>query len=153
MKFVYNHANLNDVETLYNLVKKSNLKVPLKPIDQVKESVFLRQPLAIPDYKHWKYDPETEEINYGPSDFVPAITEEGLCSVYNGRSTSEIFVDSSIAEFNEVFGSDVEPTESKSGAIDHYSFVIDTQKRYQYPFRTTESKNFARYISDSILNI
>ena len=117
MKFVYNHANLNDVETLYNLVKKSNLKVPLKPIDQVKESVFLRQPLAISDYNNWKYNHETEEINYGPSDFVPAITEEGLCSVYNGRSTSEIFVDSSIAEFNEVF------KRSQSDALQEKAFV------------------------------
>ena len=149
MKFVYNHANLNDVETLYNLVKKSNLKIPLKPIDEVKESVFLRHPLAISDYNNWKYNHETEKINYGATDFAPSMTEEGLCSVYNGRQTSEIFVDSSVAEFKEVFGSNVIPKEPKSGAIDQYSFVVDTQKRYQYPFRTTESKNFARYVSVS----
>ena len=50
MKFTYNYANLNDVEILYDIVKKAKVDYPMKNITQVKQSVLLRQPVAIFDY-------------------------------------------------------------------------------------------------------
>ena len=50
MKIVHHFANLNDVETLYDLVKKANSKVPMRTSEEVKDSVVLGHPIAISDY-------------------------------------------------------------------------------------------------------
>ena len=50
MKFVYNFANMNDVDALYKKIQKVDLKIPLKDLNQFKESVHLGQPLAISNY-------------------------------------------------------------------------------------------------------
>lgn len=50
MKFVYNFANMNDVDTLYEKIQKADLKIPLKDLSQFKASVHLGQPLAISNY-------------------------------------------------------------------------------------------------------
>ena len=50
MKFVYNFANMNDVDTLYEKIQKADLKILLKDLSQFKASVHLGQPLAISNY-------------------------------------------------------------------------------------------------------
>ena len=163
MKFVYNFANLNDVKRLYGKVKKANSKIPMKTIEEVTGSVVLGHPLAISNYlldlnqyenipgtlnnTFWSTDPFTpaKRIYKSSTDFVPAFTDAGLCSVYNSPMISDVFVDSSVAEFKEVFINASEQMEVKTAGIGEYSFVIDTQKRSQYPFRTVDSTHFARY--------
>ena len=164
MKFVYNFANLNDVKRLYGKVKKANPKIPMKTIEEVTGSVVLGHPLAISNYlldlnqyenipgtlnnTFWSPDPyyTARRIYKSSTDFVPAFTDAGLCSVYNAPMISDVFVDSSVAEFKEVFINASEQMEVKTAGIGEYSFVIDTQRRSQYPFRTVDSTQFARYI-------
>ena len=165
MKFVYNFANLNDVKKLYGKVKKANSKLPMKTIDEVTGSVVLRHPLAVSDYlldlNQYERVPGTlnntfwspadpyypaRRIYKSSTDFVPAFTDAGLCSVYNSPMISDVFVDSTVAEFKEVFINASQQMEVKTAGIGEYSFVIDTQKRSQYPFRTVDSTQFARYI-------
>lgn len=163
MKFVYDFANLNDVKMLYGKVKKANSTIPMKTIDEVTRSAVLGHPLAVSDYlmdlnqyekipgtlnnTFWSTDPfyPTRRIYKSSSDFVPAFTNAGLCSIYNSPMISDVFVDSSVAEFKEVFINSSKEVEVKTAAIGEYTFIIDTQKRSQYPFRTVDSTHFARY--------
>ena len=50
MKFVNHFANLKDVNTLYNIVKDADLKIPVKEYEDFRKSVFLGQSLVISDY-------------------------------------------------------------------------------------------------------
>ena len=162
MKFVYNFATFNDVEVLYDVVKKANSKIPMKPIHQVKGSVVLGHPLAVSDYlvdldqyakipgslnnTFWTTDPYfLARRIYNPStDFVPSLTDSGLCSTFNSPLISDVFEPSSVAEFKKVFINESKQFEVKPASIGEYTFIIDTQKRSQYPFRTSDSKMFAR---------
>ena len=164
MKLVYHYANLNDVETLYDLVKKANSKFPMKSIEEVKASLVLGQPVAISDYlvdlNQYEMIPMTFENEfwlpnqnlttvriYKPStDFKPMLTNAGLCSTYNSPIISDVFEDSTVKEFKEVFTEGTQAMEVRSAAMGEYSFIIDTRKRSQYPFRTTDSKDFVRYV-------
>ena len=162
MKFVFNFANLDDVEILYDVVKKANSKIPMKPIHQVKGSVVLGHPLAVSDYlldldqyakvpgslnnTFWTPDPNIAARRiYKPStDFVPSLTDSGLCAIFNSPLISDVFESSSVAEFKKVFINESQQFDVKPASIGEYSFIVDTQKRSQYPFRTTDSKLFAR---------
>ena len=162
MKFVYGYANLNDVEILYDVVKRANSKIPMKPITQVKSSVVLGQPLAVSDYlldldqyakvpgsfnnSFWTPDPNYPVSRfYKPStNFLPSLTDAGLCSVYNSPMISDVFEPSSVAEFKKVFINESQQTELKTGSMGEYTFVVDTRKRSQYPFKTTDPKLFAK---------
>ena len=162
MKFVYNFANLDDVEILYDVVKKANSKIPMKPIHQVKGSVVLGHPLAVSDYlldldqyakipgslnnTFWTPDPNIAARRiYKPStDFVPSLTDSGLCAIYNSPLISDVFEPLSVAVFKKVFINDSKQFKVKPASIGEYTFIVDTQKRSQYPFRTTDSKMFAR---------
>ena len=156
MKFVYKYANLDDVINLYGTVKKANSTIPMKTIDEVTGSVVHGHPLAVSDYlmdlNQYEKVPRSlnntfwsaDRIYQSSTDFLPALTDAGLCSVYNSPMISDVFVDSSVAEFKEVFINQSQQLEVKSAAIGQYSFVIDTQMRSQYPFQTMDSTNFAR---------
>lgn len=172
MKITYNYANLNDVETLYDVVKRAKVNYPMKSITQVKESVLLRQPVAISDYltdlspfhkmpmlfenQFWSNPPPDDngklfrnKIYKGHTDFVPVLTDGGLCAAYNAPPPDEqSYEPSTVADFREVFNS-VESNNytMKTAAIKSYTFIVDTKKRLQYPFRTTNSRNIARYVS------
>lgn len=53
MKIAYLYADVQDVENLYNQVKKAGLMVPLKTFDEIRSSLQLSKPLAISNYlKH-----------------------------------------------------------------------------------------------------
>ena len=164
MKIVYHFANHNDVETLYDLVKKANSKVPMKTIEEVKDSVVLGQPVAISDYlkdlnqyekmpmtfdnEFWTPHPNLTAVRiYKPStDFKPMLTNAGLCSICNSPMISDIFENSTVKDFKEVFVEGTQEMEVRSAAMGEYSFIIDTRKRSQYPFRTTDPKDFVRYV-------
>ena len=169
MKFTYNYANLNDVETLYNVVKKAKVDYPMKTITQVKESVLLRQPVAISDYlvdvnpfqkmplsfenQFWS-KPQNDfgfgyKIYKGSTDFVPVLTDAGLCSGFNvPHPDQQPYEPSTVTDFREVFASGTEAENNnytlKTAAIKSYTFIVDTKKRLQYPFRTTNPRNFVR---------
>ena len=163
MKFVYHFANLNDVEILYEMVKKTNVKVPMKTIEEVKDSAVLGQPLAISDYlldlnqyepipatfknKFWTAHPNltTIRVYNSSTEFKPMLTDAGLCSVYNAPMISDVFEDSTVMDFKEVFMEGTQQTEVRSAAMGEYTFIIDTNMRSQYPFRTVDSKDFVRY--------
>ena len=169
MKFTYNYANLKDVETLYGVVKKAKVKYPMKNITQVKNLILLRQPVAISDYlvdvnpfqqmplsfenKFWKNAPPNDngspfqrKIYKGSTDFKPVLTDGGLCSAFNVPSPDEqSFEPSTVADFRDVFAENNNST-LKTAAMKSYTFIIDTKKRLQYPFRTTNPRNFVRYV-------
>jgi hypothetical protein len=168
MKFTYNYANLNDVEILYDGVKKAKVNYPLKNISQVKRSVLLRQPVAMSDYlvdvnpfqqmpllfenRFWENEPDEEgNINFykiykGSSDFVPVLTDGGLCSAYNvPPPDQQSYEPSSVADFREVFAENNNFT-MKTAAMKSYTFIVDTKKRMQHPFRTTNPRSFVRYV-------
>ena len=162
MKFVYNFANINDVKRLYEKVKKANSKIPMKTIDEVTSSVVLGHPLAVSDYllgldqyekipgslnnTFWTTYPEfpNRRLYKSSTDFRPSLTDAGLCSVYNSPMISDVFEPSSVSEFKEVFVNTSQQIELKTAAVGTYTFVIDNQKRSEYPFRTVDSKQFAR---------
>ena len=106
MKFVNHFANLKDVNTLYNIVKDADLKIPVKEYEDFQKSVFLGQPLVISDYlngvdqlgkvsrlhqdEHWEFNPA---MNLGDEDgyanvkrqstqFRATLTDSGLCSSF-----------------------------------------------------------------------
>ena len=126
MKFTYNYANLNDVETLYDVVKKAKVDYPMKTVTQVKDSVLLRQPFAISDYlvdvnpfqkmplsfenPFWSKNENDfgfgHKIYKGSTDFVPVLTDGGLCSAFNVPPPDEwSFEPSTVADFREIFDS------------------------------------------------
>ena len=57
-----------------------------------------------------------------------------------------MFQDHTVSEFREVFLTEFqsEATKLETAAFKEYTFIIDTQKRGNYPFRALDSKNFAR---------
>ena len=165
MKIVHHFANLNDVETLYDLVKKANSKVPMRTSEEVKDSVVLPEA----SYRHfwlsrgleqiwktsmtfenefWLPNPNQTTVRYyKPStDFKPMLTNAGLCSICNSPMISDIFENSTVKDFKEVFVEGTQEMEVRSAAMGEYSFIIDTRKRSQYPFRTTDPKDFVRYV-------
>ena len=168
MKFTYNYANLNDVETLYDVVKKAKVDYPMKTVTQVKDSVLLRQPFAISDYlvdvnpfqkmplsfenQFWGKNKNDfgfgHKIYKGSTDFVPVLTDAGLCSGFNvPPPDQQSYEPSTVADFREVFTSGTGADNNytlKTAAIKLYTFIADTKKRLQYPFRTTNPRNFVR---------
>ena len=167
MKFTYAYANLNDVEILYDTVKKAKVNYPMKNITQVKRSVLLRQPVAISDYlvdinpfqkmpllfenRFWENYQQDEVVSFyktykGSTDFVPVLTDGGLCSAYNvPPPDQQSYEPSSVADFREVFAENNNFT-LKTAAMKSYTFIVDTKKRMQYPFRTTNPRSFVRYV-------
>ena len=74
MKFVYFYADVQDVETLYNQVKKAGLMVPLKSFDEVRSTLQLSKPLAISNYLKY-VDPSYKlQANSKVKDWKPIIT-------------------------------------------------------------------------------
>ena len=172
MKFTYNYDNLNDVKILHDIVKKAKVKYPMKNITQVKNSILLRQPVAISDYledvnpfqqmplsfenKFWENPPLNDvgnpfqpKIYKGSTDFVPVLTDAGLCSGFNvPHPDQQPYEPSTVTDFREVFASGTEAENNnytlKTAAIKSYTFIVDTKKRLQYPFRTTNPRNFVR---------
>ena len=165
MKFTYAYANLIDVEILYDVVKKAKVNYPMKNITQVKRSVLLRQPVAISDYlvdlnpfqpmpllfENRFWENEQAEVNSykiykGSTDFVPVLTDGGLCSAFNvPPPNQQSYEPSSVANFREVFAENNNFT-LKTAALKSYTFIVDTKKRMQYPFRTTNPRSFVRYV-------
>ena len=174
MKFVNHYANMDDVTTLYNIVKDAGLKIPLKEFDQFKKTVFLGQPLVISDYLKNvdQYEPLLKEhqddqwefnSDYGgdggfanvkrqSTEFRPTLTDVGLCSTFNAEVENKVFQDDTVREFMEVFstGLDTKSITLATADLKEQSFIIDTQVRRNYPFVTRGgSKKLARYVTSS----
>ena len=153
MKFVYHYANMADVEGLYQLVKQANLNIPMKPLEQVLATADLGQPLAISDYLKGlnPLDKLGNNVNNNKNsnvttDFRPVLTDLGLCSSYNAMSEQDVFHDSAIRDFHEVFlNHEGNGINLESAVIREYSFIIDTQSRRDYQFGASHGSHFARY--------
>ena len=149
MKFVYHHANIADVEGLYELVKQANLNIPLKPLEQILATTDLGQPLAISDYLKGLNpldklrDNFNKNSNVKKTDFRPVLTDLGLCSSYNAMSAEDVFNYPAIRDFHEVF--QYQDINLESAVIREYSFIIDTQTRRDYQFVASHGSHFARY--------
>ena len=174
MKFVNHYANMEDVSTLYNIVKDAGLKIPVKEYEDFRKSVFLGQPLVISDYlqyvdqfsevsrlyqdEHWEFNPDMylggEESGYAnvkrhSTKFRPTLTDSGLCSSFNTEVENNMFQDQRVEEFMEVFhsGWETENRTLESADLKEISFIIDTQDRRNYPFVATGgSRNLARLV-------
>ena len=152
MKFVYHHANIADVEGLYEIVKQAKLNIPMKPLEQVLATADLGQPLAITDYLRGLNPLEKLGDNFfnkssnfkKKTEFRPVLTDMGLCSSYNAMSGKDIFHEPAIQDFHEVFQDHQNkyiPLES--AVIREYSFIIDTRQDYQWT--ASHGSHFARY--------
>ena len=160
---------MKDVESLYQVVKKADLKIPLKGLDEVKASVSLRKPLAISDYleglnpyepmthdfknEHWDEMATVDSSLIKPvkisTEFRPTLTDAGVCATFNAPLIDEVFQDHTVSEFREVFLTEFqsEATKLETAAFKEYTFIIDTQKRGNFPFRALDYKNLARYVN------
>ena len=171
MKFVNHYANMDDVTTLYNIVKDAGLKIPLKEIDQFKKTVFLGQPLVISDYlknvdqyepmlkehqdDQWEFNPDYDSdggfanVKRQSTQFRPTLTDVGLCSTFNAEMENNVFQDETVGGFMEVFnkaGLDAKTITLATADLKEQSFIIDTQVRRNYPFVARGgSKKLARY--------
>ena len=102
-------------------------------------------------FKFWKNEPdENGTLNFykiykSSTDFVPVLTDGGLCSAFNvPPPDQQSYEPSTVADFREVFTSGAENFTLNTAAIKSYSFIVDTKKRLQYPFRTTNPRSFVR---------
>ena len=152
MKFVYHYANMADVEGLYELVQQSNVNIPLKPLEQILATADLGQPLAISDYLKGLNPLDKLGYNFKKysnaekTDFRPVLTDFGLCSSYNAMPENDVFHDSAIRDFHEVFQDpEVNNVIVESAVMREYSFIIDTQTRRNYQFGASHGSHFARY--------
>ena len=158
MKFVNHYANMDDVSTLYNIIKEAGLQIPLKEYKEFKKTVFLGQPLVIADYlknvdqfkpvpkehkdDQWAFNPDYgvdvgwPNVKRQSTQFRPTLTDSGLCSTYNAEVESRVFQDETVAEFIEVFhpGLDTKNVTLENADLKEQSFIIDTQVRRNYPF-------------------
>lgn len=161
MKFVNHYANMEDVNTLHNIVKDAGLKIPVKEYEDFQKSVFLGQPLVISDYlqyvnqfsevsrlhqdEHWEFNPAMNlvanrdgyaNVKRQSTKFRPTLTDSGLCSSFNAEVENNMFQDQRVEEFTEVFhsGWETENRTLKSADLKEISFIIDTQDRRNYPF-------------------
>ena len=175
MKFVNHYANMEDVNTLHNIVKDAGLKIPVKEYEEFQKSVFLGQPLVISDYlqyvdqfsrvsglhqdEHWELNQDIyvagEEEGYAnvkrqSTQFRPTLTDSGLCSSFNAEVEINVFQDQRVEEFMEVFhnGWDTENRTLASADLKEIGFIIDTQDRRNYPFVAAEgsSRKLARLV-------
>ena len=173
MKFVHHFANMNDVSTLYNIVKDASLKIPLKEYDDFQKSVFLGQPLVISDYLHnldqftrvsrfhqdenWEFNPAMDlgeggyaNVKRQSTQFRPTLTDSGLCTSFNAEMENNMFQDQTVEEFMEVFhsGWETENLTLASADLKEISFIVDTQDRRNYPFVASgSSRKLARLVS------
>ena len=81
------------------------------------------------------------------TDFIPTMTDMGVCSTFNAPLLSDVFVERSVSEFHEVFLNSLNSTNRNlaSADIKEYTFIIDSQARRHYPFKSTGSRTLARY--------
>ena len=114
MKFVYFYADMEDVKKLYQLVKQAHLKIPLKPFDQVQSSTVLGQPLAISNYlkglnpldkmgENFSNENWNNSVLDQKTQFLPTLTDTGLCSTFNARSENLVFQEQAVKDFQDIF--------------------------------------------------
>ena len=133
---------MEDVKKLYQLVEQAQLKIPLKPFDQIQSSTVLGQPLAISNYlkgvnpldkmgenfnnEHWN-----NSVLERKTKFLPTLTDTGLCSTFNARSENFIFQEQAVKDFQDIFHGQVQTKDNslESAVMREYTFIIDTQKR------------------------
>ena len=159
MKFVYHLYDWEDVKELYHKTKAAGLNLPLKPLNIVKKETLLPNPLAITDYlslldpkipldetKHNSWKNQYEYIS--STEFRPALTDNGLCQVYNGYYERDIFTEDSVSQFHEVFyGNKIENQSVKleTFEVEEFTFILDLQTaRRNHPFDTKDGTHFAR---------
>ena len=75
------------------------------------------------------------------------MTDMGVCSTFNAPLLSDVFVEGSVSEFHDVFLKGLNSTNRNlaSADIKEYTFIIDSQARRHYPFKSTGSRTLARY--------
>ena len=174
MKFVNHYANMEDVKTLYNLVKDAGLKIPIKEYEEFQKSVFLGQPMVISDYLHivdqfvkvskvhqdeyWEFNPAMDlvagqegfpNVKRQSTQFRPTLTDSGLCSTFNAEVETNMFQDQRVEEFMEVFhsGWKTENRTLASADLKEITFIIDSQVRRNYPFVAKGgSRNLAKLV-------
>ena len=80
------------------------------------------------------------------TDFRPTITDSGICSTFNAPLITDVFKESSVSEFSNVFLAGLYPENVTlvSADIKEYSFILDMQSREHYPFHSTKSRNLAK---------
>ena len=162
MKFVYHSANKEDLKDLYKRVLNAGLKLPLKPFDATHVSSKLLRPLAVYDYTRY-HDPkkvywpsieekEQHQTAMTTTDFHPTITDIDICSSYNTRSVMDVFKQDAVIAFHETFESSKKNITLKDASFKEYTFLIDTQKRRQYPYNKEDDSRFiARFVLTTFL--
>lgn len=139
MKFVYNFANLQDLKALHSIVNEQGENIPTKSFDHIKTSVKLKEPLVIFDYlknanPSVPLDEFSERENWKngfpdrPTEFHPSLTDSGLCMSYNSKLEKDVFEDSVVNDFIEVFHQNVKGKVEEARSKE-FSFIIDTQLR------------------------
>ena len=152
MKFVYHYADLNDLENLYRNVEKTGL--PVKQFDATKALSKVLRPLAVSDYlkdneplEPIEYETKREafEKTIQGTDFIPVITDAGVCSSYNTKSMLEVFNEESVNDFHDIFNGQNKVSPLQMANKGEYTFVVDTQSRQEFPFHDESvSKKLAR---------
>ena len=159
MKFVYKYADKDDLEVLYQRVVNADLKLPLKQFNVTSAPAKLLRPLAVVDYtkvhdpkKTYRGGPSQEEdlkhkIAMTRTDFRPTITDVDVCSSYNARSVMDVFNPKAVIAFHETFEDSRKNITRKDAGMKEYTFIIDSQKRRQYPHNQEEDDGFlARFV-------
>ena len=157
MKFVYHFANKEDLKDLYKRVLNAGLKLPLKPYNPTDVSSKLLRPLAVYDYTRFHdpkkvYWPSGEERTKHRTamtitDFRPTITDVDVCQSYNARSVMDVFKEDAVTAFHETFEGSKKNITLQDASLKEYTFIIDTQKRRQYPYnKEDDSRFFARFV-------
>ena len=163
MKFVYKYADKDDLENLYEKVIDAGLNLPLKPFNVTSAASKLLRPLAVVDYTPF-HDPKKlfwgakspEEakklrIAMTTTDFRPTITGVDVCSSYNAKSVMDVFNPKAVIAFHETFEDSRKNITLKDAGMKEYTFIIDSQKRRQYPHNQEEDDGFlARFVFSTL---
>ena len=132
MKFAYHLSNIEDIKSVYNLVKNINFPYKLQNLDKV---LYGFQNNPFPFFKDYIYSDETFEI-------APTLTSNGLCYNWNGLPVPNLFNNYDyIQDFDNSLN--ISKTKSiKNGSIRKISFILDKHESY-LPDRQTNDGLFS----------
>ena len=135
MKFAYHIHNREDVKFIYNQVKESKLSYKMIPFEKMdlkfhNHNVKIKRPYIINSPKFTK------------KEFIPVITNQGLCFAWNVEETNTVFKPSRfVSHFNEEFLEKISVEPIQKASIMSIEVFLDKQE-IMFPDRIQSKKSF-----------
>ena len=133
MKFAHHLHNIQDIKFIYDKVKASNLPYQMVPFEILNTSEFqskIQKPFIM------------EGSHFTNDEFLPTITNLGLCYAWNGKRLSEVYKGSKfIKTFENEFIKDEIKEPIKKASMRKFTIYLDKQES-TFPDRIKSTKSF-----------